>query len=255
MSSPNRSIVFAFLLVTALLAAWEFFVYWHAIPVYLLPAPTRIAQTFFLQPGYFLTALLVTLGEALTGLIIGTLAGILVSALVSLHPQSERGVMTVAILVKSTPLAAIAPLLTIWLGFGVMPKIIITALLTFFPILVNVLVGLQSAEREMLDLLRVQRATRWQILIYLRAWLAFPYLFAALRVAAPLSLVGAVIAEWAGASSGLGRVMWMAYSNLNLPPMFAAIFVLSLSGMTAYGLIVWLERKIIRWRSTPELRT
>jgi ABC-type nitrate/sulfonate/bicarbonate transport system permease component len=79
-----------------------------------------------------------------------------------------------------------------------------------------------------------------------------PYLFAALRVAAPLALVGAVIAEWTGASSGLGRVMWLAYSNLNLPPMFAAIFVLSLSGMGAYGLIVWLEKKVIRWKNQEE---
>lgn len=244
----NRSILLALLMLVGLFIAWELVVRWRDIPVYLLPAPTRIAQTLIAQPGYFLSALLITLAEALSGLLIGTLVGILVAALVSLRPQMERGVMTIAILVKSTPLAAIAPLLTIWLGFGMLPKIIITALLTFFPTLVNVLVGLQSAERDMLDLLRVQRATNWQVLIHLRAWLALPYLFAALRVAAPLSLVGAVIAEWTGASSGLGRVMWLAYSNLNLPPMFAAIFVLSLSGMSAYGLIVWAEGKVIRWK-------
>ena len=241
-------VFFALLMVAGVLGMWEIAVSVREIPVYILPAPSRVAQTFFSQPLYFLEALSVTLGEALAGLTLGTLVGILVAALVSLKPQLERGMMTLAILVKSTPLAAIAPLLTIWLGFGVLPKIIITALLTFFPTLVNVLVGLQSAERDMLDLMRVHRATNWQILIHLRAWLALPYLFAALRVAAPLALVGAVIAEWTGASSGLGRVMWLAYSNLNLPPMFAAIFILSLSGMGAYGLIVWLEKKVIRWK-------
>jgi len=112
-----------------------------------------------------------------------------------------------------------------------------------------VLVGLQSADREMLDLMRIHRATPWQILIHLRAWLALPYLFAALRVTAPLALVGAVIAEWTGASGGLGRVMWLAYSNLNLPPMFAAIFILSLSGISAYSLIVWLEKRFLRWKA------
>jgi len=239
---------FAFLLMLCVFVFWEVAVRLTGTPVYILPAPSRVAQTFFAQPFYFLQALAVTLGEALVGLTLGALVGILSAALVSLKPQIERGVMTLAILVKSTPLAAIAPLLTIWLGFGVLPKVIITALLTFFPTLVNVLVGLQSAEREMLDLMRVHRATAWQILIHLRAWLALPYLFAALRVTAPLSLVGAVIAEWTGASSGLGRVMWLAYSNLNLPPMFAAIFVLSLSGMGAYGLIIWLEKKVIRWK-------
>ena len=244
----NHSLLFALILVATLLGFWELAVRLAETPVYILPAPSCIAQTFLAQPVYYLGALLVTLGEALTGLALGTLVGIGVAVLVNLRPQLERGVMTLAILVKSTPLAAIAPLLTIWLGFGVLPKIIITALLTFFPTLVNVLVGLQSAERDMLDLLRVHRATRWQILIRLRAWLALPYLFAALRVAAPLSLVGAVIAEWTGASSGLGRVMWLAYNNLNLPPMFAAIFVLSLSGMSAYGLIVWAEGKVIHWK-------
>ncbi len=241
-------IFFAVLMLAGVLTIWEISVRLTGTPVYILPTPSRVAQTFFSQPLYFLDALSVTLGEALAGLVIGTLTGVAIAALVSLKPQLERGVMTLAILVKSTPLAAIAPLLTIWFGFGVLPKIIITALLTFFPTLVNVLVGLQSVEKDMLDLMRVYRATNWQILIHLRAWLALPFLFAALRVAAPLALVGAVIAEWTGASSGLGRVMWLAYSNLNLPPMFAAIFVLSFSGMGAYGIIVWLEQKIIRWK-------
>jgi ABC-type nitrate/sulfonate/bicarbonate transport system permease component len=149
------------------------------------------------------------------------------------------------------PLAAIAPLLTIWLGFGVLPKIIITALLTFFPVLVNAIVGLQSADNEMLDLMRAYRASAWQTLVHLRVWLALPYLFAALRVAAPLALVGAVIAEWTGASGGLGRVMWMAYSNLNLPYMFAAIFILSVASAVTYFTIVWCERRFTPWRDTP----
>lgn len=248
MSRLNRSLALAGLMLFTALSAWEVWVRVYNIPVYLLPAPTRIAQAFFSQPDYYLGALSITLLEAFSGLLLGILVGVWVAVLASLYPQIERGMMTLAILIKSTPLAAIAPLLTIWLGFGILPKIIITALLTFFPTLVNVLVGLQSAERDMLDLMRVHRATRWQILVHVRFWLALPYLFAALRVTAPLALVGAVIAEWAGASGGLGRVMWLAYSNLNLPPMFAAIFLLSLTGMGAYGGIVWLEHRLIGWK-------
>jgi ABC-type nitrate/sulfonate/bicarbonate transport system permease component len=111
-------VFFAFLMVAGVLAVWEVSVHLTQTPVYILPAPSRVAQTLFSQPVYFLTALLVTLGEALAGLTIGTLVGITVAALISLKPQLERGVMTLAILVKSTPLAAIAPLLTIWLGFA-----------------------------------------------------------------------------------------------------------------------------------------
>ncbi|MFN3742901.1 MAG: ABC transporter permease [Anaerolineales bacterium] len=240
-------IFFVALMAIGTLGLWEATVKIAQIPVYILPAPDQVLRAFLSRPTYFLAALSITLGEALAGLVLGTTIGFLIAALVSMKPQLEHGVMTLAILVKSTPLAAIAPLLTIWLGFGILPKVIITALLTFFPMLVNVLVGMQSGGREMLDLMHVHHANRWQILVHLRFWLALPYLFAALRVVAPLSLVGAVIAEWAGASGGLGRVMWLAYSNLNLPPMFAAIFLLSLSGMSAYGFIAWLEGKVLRW--------
>ncbi|MFC1466410.1 MAG: ABC transporter permease [Candidatus Brachytrichaceae bacterium NZ_4S206] len=245
----NRDgILLAAFMTMSALGIWEGAVSMWNVPVYILPAPSRIAQTLFTQPLYFLEALMVTLGQALAGLFVGVVTGVSVAVSASLKPQLERGVMTLAILIKSTPLAAIAPLLTIWLGFGVLPKIIITALLTFFPVLVNALVGLRSAGRELNDLMRIYRASEWQMLIHLRFWLSLPYLFAALRVVAPLSLIGAVIAEWTGASSGLGRVMWLAYSNLNLPPMFAAIFMLSLAGIGIYGVIVWLERRVIRWR-------
>lgn len=244
----REGLLIAALMMIGTLGAWEAAVRMWNVPVYILPAPSRITQTLFDQPFYFLEALMVTLGQALAGLILGTVVGVSVAVLVSLKPQLERGVMTLAILVKSTPLAVVAPLLTIWLGFGVLPKIIITTLLTFFPVLINMLVGLQSAGRETLDLLRLYRASPWQVLVHVRLWLSLPYLFAALRVVAPLSLIGAVIAEWTGASSGLGRLMWLAYSNLNLPPMFAAVFILSLSGMATYGVIVALERSVLRWR-------
>jgi NitT/TauT family transport system permease protein len=242
----------AALMVAAALLLWEAAVRLWQVPVYLLPAPSRVVQTLLAQPLYYLQALLLTLSEALAGLALGAFIGILLAVFISLFPQIERGAMTLAILIKSTPLAAIAPLLTIWLGFGVLPKMVITALLTFFPTLVNVLVGLQSVGQDMLDLMRVHQATRWQILRHLRVWTALPYLFAALRVAAPLSLMGAVIAEWAGASGGLGRVMWLAYANLNLPPMFAAIFVLSACGMLLYSLTVWLERRLMPWRPAAQ---
>lgn len=237
--------------VLIVLLVWEIGVHVTMTPVYLLPAPSRIMQTLIAQPGYFAVAALVTLGEAVVGLILGFTVALIVAVLVTLRPGAERGVMTLAILVKSMPLAAIAPLLTIWLGFGVAPKVIITALLTFFPVLVNAIVGLQSAEREMVDLLRTYRATAWQTLVHLRFWTALPYLFAALRVAAPLALVGAVIAEWTGASSGLGRVMWLAYSNLNLPYMFAAIWILSFAGALTYFAIVWCEQRLTPWRDRP----
>ncbi len=241
------NLIAAALLLSALLL-WELVVRLTRTPSYLLPAPSRVLWTLLSRPIYYLNALGITLLEAFGGLTLGAIFGMSLAILLNLAPRLERGLMSLAILIKSTPLAAIAPLLTIWFGFGILPKILITALLTFFPTLVNVLVGLQSAEREMLDLMRVHQANRWQVLRHLNFYLALPYLFAALRVVTPLSIVGAVIAEWAGASGGLGRIMWLAYANLNLPPMFAAIFVLSICGMASYLLIGFIEQRVIRWR-------
>ena len=237
----------AFFLVTLTLALWEFIVRWQEIPIYILPAPSRILATLFENPRLYAEASLLTLGEALTGLALGTLAGVIVATLLGFWPRLERGVMMLAILVKSTPLVAIAPLLTIWLGFGILPKIIITGLLTFFPILVNVLSGLGAVDPALMDTFRSWNAGKLEIYRYLRAPTALPYLFAALKISAPLALIGAVIAEWTGASGGLGRTMWLAYTNLNLPYLFAAVFILSAAGIALYALVNYAERRVVFW--------
>lgn len=239
----------ALLIVGGALLIWELAVWWRQVPIYILPAPSRVLQTLWQNGRLYGEATAVTLTEALLGLILGTVAGAGLAVLLSLWPRLERGVMTLAILAKSTPLVAIAPLLTIWLGFGMAPKIIITALLTFFPVLVNVLAGLQRADPAMLDLFHTWHSSRGQIFRHVRAPSALPYLFTALRIAGPLSLIAAVVAEWTGASGGLGRTMWLAYTNLNLPYMFAAIFILSIAGVSLYGAIVWLERRVVFWQS------
>lgn len=240
----------ALIIVGVTLLAWEGLVWWWAVPIYILPAPSRIVQTLFGNVAMYAEATAVTLGEALAGLVLGTVAGVGLAILLSLWPRLERGVMTLAILVKSTPLVAIAPLLTIWLGFGVLPKIIITALLTFFPVLVNVLAGLQRADPAMLDLFHTWHSSRRQIFRHVRGPSALPYLFTALKIAGPLALIAAVVAEWTGASAGLGRTMWLAYTNLNLPYLFAAIFILAFAGVSLYGAIVWLEKRVVFWQPT-----
>jgi len=239
----------AVLIVAPALLLWELLVRIYHVPVYILPAPSRVLQTLVAQAGLYVHATGITLGEALAGLALGTATGVGVAGLLGLWPRLEQGVMTLAILVKSTPLVAIAPLLTIWLGFGVLPKVIITALLTFFPVLVNVLSGLQDADAALLELLRSWHANRWEVFWHVRAPHALPYLFAALKVSGPLALIGAVVAEWTGASGGLGRTMWLAYTNLNLPDLFAAVFILAAAGIGIYGGIAGLERRVVFWRS------
>jgi NitT/TauT family transport system permease protein len=242
----------ALAIVVVFFLAWEVSVTLLHTPIYILPAPSRVLQTLDANTGTYAEATLITLGEALTGLFFGLLAGTLLASLLILQPGLEGGVMTLAILLKSTPMVAIAPLLTLWLGFGVAPKVIITALLTFFPVLVNMLSGLQHPDPALLDLFRAWQASRWEIFLHLRLPSAAPFLFAALKISAPLALIGAVVAEWTGASGGLGRIMWLAYSNLNLPFLFAAIFLLAAFGMILYWLLASLEHKIIFWSLSIE---
>lgn len=234
-------------IVFPVILLWEVLVRLFAIPPYLLPSPGRILTNLAENFKVYLEASLLTLAEALAGLLLGLLGGIVGATVLGLWPRMERGVMTLAILVKSTPLIAIAPLLTIWLGFGVLPKIIITSLLTFFPVLVNVLSGLRSTDPALLDTFRSWHASRWEVFLNARAPSSLPHLFAALKVSAPLALIGAVVAEWTGASGGLGRTMWLAYANLNLPFLFSAVFMLAAMGISLYSLVVVLENKVLFW--------
>ena len=248
----RRSTLVALALVAIFFLAWELAVRWLDIPVYLLPAPTHIIVTLSQNAGLYGEATLLTVGEAMAGLVIGVVAGVLIAVLLTLLPGLEGGVMTLAILIKSTPMIAIAPLLTLWLGFGVLPKIIITALLTFFPVLVNVLSGLQRVDAALLDQFRSWHAGRWNTFLFLRLPSAVPFLFAALKISAPLALIGAVVAEWTGASGGLGRTMWLAYANLNLPFLFAAIFILAAAGIVLFRLMSWAERRLVFWTQVSE---
>jgi ABC-type nitrate/sulfonate/bicarbonate transport system permease component len=235
------------MIVLPAILIWEFLVRLFQVPIYLLPSPSHILINLVENIELYIEASLLTLGEALAGLLLGLFAGIFGATILGLWPRMERGVMTLAILVKSTPLIAIAPLLTIWLGFGVMPKIIITALLTFFPVLVNVLSGFRSTDVAILDTFRSWHASRWEVFLNARAPSSLPHLFAALKVTAPLALIGAVVAEWTGASGGLGRTMWLAYANLNLPFLFAAVFMLAAMGVVLCTLVVLIERRVLFW--------
>ncbi len=241
------SLVSVVLIVSAALAGWEAVVHFRQIPPYLLPAPAVVARTLWREAPRYGSAALVTLLEALGGLGVGLTIGTLVAALITFWSGLERGVLALAILVKAMPIVAVIPLLIIWFGFGPLPKIIVTALMTFFPILVNVHAGLHAVDTAVLALFHSLNASRWELFRHARWPTAMPYLFAALKVVGPLSLVGAVVAEWAGASNGLGRVMWLSYTNLDMPSLFAAVFCSAVMGVGLYGLVILLEKHIIFW--------
>ena len=251
--SLSRDKAITLVLIAGVLIIWESIVKINEVPVYIVPAPSRVLSTLFDNLDYFGEALLVTVSEAVIGLMLGATIGIVLASILSLQPNLQRGVMTLAVFIKSIPLVAIAPLLTIWFGFGVVPKIILTGLLTFFPVLINVFSGLSRADSTLLDTLKSWNASRWEIFWYVRVPGALPYLFAALKISGPLSLIGAVVAEWTGASQGIGKAMWLAYNNLNMPYLFAAIFILSFVGQIMYSIILWCEKRAVFWQSVTDV--
>jgi NitT/TauT family transport system permease protein len=241
------ALVAAAVVLLALLA-WETAVRLAATPPYLLPGPSLILRVLLRNLATLLQAAAVTFVQALSGLLLGTAVGLGLAVLVTFRARLEQGVLSLSLLVKSTPIIAIAPILTIWLGFGPAPKVVITALLTFFPVLINALSGFRAADKAAVDFMRSLDASPREIFVYLRWPGARPYLFAALKVVVPLSMIGAVVAEWMGASSGLGRTMWLAYTNLNMPLLFAAVFILTLLSTGLYLSVVWLERRLLHWQ-------
>ena len=234
-------------LVVLALAAWEIAVRLTDTPVYLVPAPSDIAGVLGEDVTGLVPASLVTLGEALAGLALGAAVGLAMAVLVTFWGQLEQGVMSLALLIKSTPIIAVAPILTIWMGFGHGPKVIVTALLTFFPVLINSLEGFRSVDPAVTDWFRSIDVPARQYFTQARWPAARPFFFPALKVAAPLAMIGAVVAEWMGASSGLGRLMWLSYNNLDMPSLFAAVVALTLLSAGVYRLVVAAERRTVHW--------
>ena len=243
----TRRLLSTSVLVGGVLLIWELAVRVSGVPVYLVPAPSDIASAIATEVGPLASAAGVTVFEAVSGLILGAAAGLSLAMVITFWRHMEQGVMSIALLVKSTPIIAVAPILTIWMGFGAGPKVVVTALLTFFPVLINAVEGFRSVDQEMLDWARSIDAPRREVFVQLRWPSARPFLFAALKVVAPLSLIGAVVAEWVGASSGLGRHMWVAYTNLDMPSLFAAVIALAALSGTIYWLTDLAERKGVPW--------
>ncbi|MFT4286918.1 ABC transporter permease [Nocardioides sp.] len=225
----------------------------HKLP-YLLPPLSDVLGVLRDQPGYFLENSWVTLREALLGLAIGFVAAFLLAILISEAPLARRAIMPVAVVLNVTPLVAIAPALVVAFGFGATPKLILTALICFFPILINTAVGLRSVPQQVLQVFRTVHASRWELLRHIRVPNALPYVFAALQIVFPLSVIGAVVAELsaAGSSAGLGTTIQVASSMNRMAMIWAAIFVLALMGSLLLLFVTVVERKVLHWHESKQ---
>ena len=229
------------------LALWELWIRAQGVKEYLAPAPTAVARALADDPARFAEAGSVTLFHALGGLAIGAGAAFLLAVVMAHSRPLERALYPLAILVKVTPVVAVAPLFLIWFGFNAWPKLLVAALITFFPMLVNSVTGLRSVDPAAHDFLRALNASRRQLFWKLRLPASLPYVMAALRISVPLSVIGAVVAEWFAADSGVGQIIVIANGDLDTPVLFGAVFVLALLGVTLTAAVAYIERRVLFW--------
>jgi NitT/TauT family transport system permease protein len=230
-----------------LVAAWELYVRIFDIHDFILPAPSAIGEVIANQYPNLLRHTWVTTYEILLGFLIGNVAAVIMAVVIVTWRVAERIFYPLIIASQTIPKIAIAPLFLIWLGTGIEPKVAITAIVCFFPTVVNTVQGLRSVDPNALDLLRLVAASRWQVFSKLQFPSALPYFFAGLKISIALAVIGAVIGEWVGASQGLGYLVMYGSQTLRTDLMFAALVFIALLGMALYLVVVLIER-LVSWQ-------
>lgn len=237
-----------------LFGGWELFVRSRDVSHLVLPAPSAIAREVWDAPGFWLEQARVTGWEALLGLLAATAVAAVLAVLMTEVGAMDRALSPVVTMVQVTPVIALATPLVIWLGFGLAPKIVMAALITFVPMVVNLTTGLRSVDPSCDEVLRSVGASRLDVFRTLRVPHALPYLFSALRVCVGLALIGALVAEWFGSTAGLGRTMTQARNALAITELWAAVGVLMLMGVVGTGVVRLVERRCLRWFTEASAR-
>src|SRR5262245_48141836 len=237
------------------LGVWEGIVRVEGIPPYILPGPLLVARTVVTDWGTLFPSLLVTLAITGAAFLVSAVLGLILAVLFTQSAWIERAFFPYAVILQVTPLVAIAPLIILWVKWIPLALLICAWLVAFFPVLSNTVLGLTSTDRNLVDLFRLYGATRWQALRYLRLPAALPYFLGGLRISGGLALIGAVVAEFvagtAGAQSGLAFRILEAGYQLQIPRMFAAVFMISAAGVLIFALLTGLSRLALqRWHES-----
>ena len=231
------------------LCIWEILVRLSGYPAFILPAPSRIFTRFISasKAGILWPNVWVSFYEVLLGLLIGTAAALTAGYFLAHSPVAEKIIFPYIVVSQAIPLAAIAPLLIIWFGSGVRPKILICSLVVFFPLLINILVGYRELENNLSDLMTSMKAGRWARLRYLELPGTLPVVLGGLRISATLSVIGAVVGELSGADAGLGYLINIARGQYDTALVFVAVTMLMVIALVLYGTVLLLEKKLLVW--------
>ena len=235
-----------------LLALWQVIVSGFGVPTYIAPSPVQVLQVFVEQGDVLWLNFWPTLMEAASGFLVGnTVAAVL--AVWFVHSQlAERAFYPIAVFVNTIPIIAVAPILVLLLGNGYAPKIVIAALICFFPTLVNMVRGLKAVSPQMLELMRVLSASGRDVLFKIRLQSSLPFLFAALKIASTTCVIGAIVGEWIGSNYGLGSLIIEATYNFRAPLLYATVILGAGMAVAAFAIVTLVERRVLKWKP-PEV--
>ena len=248
MTELVRKYSLTLLILLLLCAVWEASVRILSVPGYILPPPSSILLTFLYRFPTFVWHAATTTLEIALGMVIGGSGGILLALLIFYLPSVGRSIYPLILASQMIPVFAIAPLLIVWFGYGLWSKAIVSALIVFFPIVINSVDGLRSVNPETIDLLSSMRASRWQAFRFVRVPASLPSFFSGLKIAVTLSVVGATISEWLGAKRGLGYLMIQSNALMRIDVVFASILALTIIGLLLFTLVRTIEHRILRWQ-------
>ncbi len=233
---------------------WEFTVRYFKVPAFLIPPPSKVAfamwnglaTPLFAREGFYVHTAYTFL-EAMLGFVGGSLFGLLVGTAISQFKVVEKTLLPFIVAFQTLPKVAIAPLFVVWFGFGLTSKVLMSALLTFFPLLVNAIAGFKSVEEDKINLMRSLSASRWKIFRIVQVPTALPYLFAGLEMGIVFCIIGAVVGEFVGAQTGLGVLILQMNFSMDIAGAFSVLVLLSVMGLVLHTIVVKIRKKVIFW--------
>ena len=244
----SKKVVAPVCAVVALLAVWQGACSLGLVPNFMLPSPVQVVSALVADFPLLLSHMWTTLSEAALGLVIGVAVGFVFAVLMDKFETFYLAFDPLLTVSQTVPTVAIAPLLVLWFGYGLAPKVILIVITTFFPITVSLISGFRSVDPDVIDLMRTMNASRWQIFWKVKMPAALDQFFSGLRISATYAIVGAVIAEWLGGFSGLGVYMTRVRKSFAYDRMFAVIILISVLSLALMGLVDWLQRIAMPWK-------
>lgn len=242
----------AFILIFSLLVIWEISCRIADVPKWLLPVPTDIMIELYQHWDLLLRHSFVTMYEILIGFSFSIVTGTLIGGFIVYSKTLEKTLYPIIISSQTIPIIAIAPILLVWFGYGLLPKVLVVGLIAFFPIAVNTIDGLKSIDEDIVKMMKTLGANKSQIFKKIQIPNSLPYIFTGLRIGMAASVIGAVISEWVGSSEGLGYLMIRSKPQFLTERVFAAIFLLSIIGFLLFLLVNYCEKKIVYWKTSSE---